>query len=137
MNSQLTTSERHESFFTTLGRLKTAIKQAPYSPEHMARALALYDKVAEEIADVSVQVLEVHSRLTTSEIPDHDCHTSPEDGCDCGRLRSSEEEEEEELCELLIESVRADVEDERRYLHDTNDGLELTDDDLYGEEGHE
>lgn len=87
MNKQiLTKTERHEPFFVTLGRLKTAIHQADYSPAHKVRALELFAKVETEIHDVASELVEVHTRLTATDVhnilSNHDCTNGPEDGCE-------------------------------------------------------
>lgn len=68
------------------------------------------------------------------QLDSHDCHASPEDGCDCVAFRGEEEEEEEEFDpafdaeDLTLDSIRADVE-----IDQAHDMAEAVIDELGGE----
>lgn len=83
----------------TLGRLKTAIKQASFGPEYYDRALELYEIVSDTINELACQNPEVHEVLTYD--PRENELTLPELARDHvladvqDQLVSEEEEEEE------------------------------------------
>lgn len=67
MNNKANTNE---PFFTTLGRLKTAITQTTYGPEYIDRALELYEQVSDTINVLAGQDPHLFRILTGIENPE-------------------------------------------------------------------
>ena len=40
----------------------------------------------------SQRINDVFKMVSKQEVPEHDCHRSPEDGCDCDRLYDAKQE---------------------------------------------
>jgi hypothetical protein len=63
-NLTLTTKEKREEIFVTIGRLKTAIKAG--SPEE--RLLALLEKISNDISNIDVRLMHFVSKIGEKDI---------------------------------------------------------------------
>lgn len=70
--STLTNEELQEGLFSTLERLRVAIRQASYGKEHLERALALRDKVEADTDKLLEMVKEATDLLNSGGGGQHD-----------------------------------------------------------------